>query len=106
MKWPLPLAVWLVYGSLAAAQQASKSYVRFFNDSAKYTQLVRFLFARQAKRKAHACAKAMFQQLSRYKIVPLAFLDEHIRTSDGWNTCHTRLFAFAYHADLGLESVG
>jgi len=24
----------------------------------------------------------MFQQLSRYKIVPLAFLDEHIRTSD------------------------
>jgi len=48
----------------------------------------------------------MFQQLSRYKIVPLAFFGEHIRTSDGWNTGHTRLFAFAYHADLGLESVG
>jgi hypothetical protein len=37
MTWRLPLAVWLVYGSLAAAQQAPKFYVRFFNDSAKYT---------------------------------------------------------------------
>jgi len=49
---------------------------------------------------------AIFLQLSRYKIVPLVFLDEHIRTSDCWNTCHTRLFAFACYADLGLESVG
>ena len=31
------LSVWLVYGSLAAAAQAPKPYVRFFNDSAKYS---------------------------------------------------------------------
>src|ERR1700690_3871819 len=36
MKWRLQFAVWLVYGSLTAAQQVPKSYVRFFNDSAKY----------------------------------------------------------------------
>jgi hypothetical protein len=35
MKWRLPLAVWLVYCSFAAAQEAPKTYVRFFNDSAK-----------------------------------------------------------------------
>lgn len=39
-------------------------------------------------------------------MAPLAFLDEHICTSDDWDTCCSRLFAFAYHADLGLDSVG
>jgi hypothetical protein len=37
MKWRLLLAIWLVFGSLAVAWQAPKPYVRFFNDSAKYT---------------------------------------------------------------------
>jgi hypothetical protein len=35
MRLWLPFAVWLVCGSIAAAQEGSKAYVRFFNDSAK-----------------------------------------------------------------------
>ena len=35
MKLRLLLAVWLVYGSLAAAQGVPNPHVRFFNDSAK-----------------------------------------------------------------------
>ena len=35
MKFRLLLAVWLVYGSLAAAQDLPTLHVRFFNDSAK-----------------------------------------------------------------------
>lgn len=35
MRLGLLFAVWLVYGSLAAGQDASKALVRFFNDSAK-----------------------------------------------------------------------
>jgi hypothetical protein len=35
MKLPLQLAVWLVFNSLAAAQDVQEPYVRFFNDSAK-----------------------------------------------------------------------
>src|ERR1700686_440065 len=35
MKLRLLLAVWLVYGSLAAAQDVPNPHVRFFNDSAK-----------------------------------------------------------------------
>ena len=35
MRLLAPFAVWLVYGSLAAAQDAPKPHVRFFNDSAK-----------------------------------------------------------------------
>ena len=37
MRWQLLLAVWLVCGALGTAQEAPKTYVRFFNDSAKYT---------------------------------------------------------------------
>jgi hypothetical protein len=35
MRMIAPLAVWLVYGSLAAAQDVPKPHIRFFNDSAK-----------------------------------------------------------------------
>ncbi|MFY9852782.1 MAG: hypothetical protein WAK26_02755 [Terracidiphilus sp.] len=35
MRLLAPYAVWLVYCSLAAAQDAPKAQVRFFNDSAK-----------------------------------------------------------------------
>jgi hypothetical protein len=35
MKLRLLFAVWLVYASLAAAQDVPNPYVRFFNDSAK-----------------------------------------------------------------------
>ena len=37
MRLLSPFVVWLVFGALAAGQQPPKSYVRFFNDSAKYT---------------------------------------------------------------------
>jgi hypothetical protein len=35
MKVPLLFGIWLIYGSLAAGQDAPKALLRFFNDSAK-----------------------------------------------------------------------